>query len=158
MEIQACRKASFSTQKCGEAFCNSQYDSGKSNRGTFMLDHLELAVADLSHAVRFYKAALAPLGYGLRVTSTLQGFGVDMNSLDFWLREGSVSTPRPHFAFRCSSREFVDIAHRAALGAGGRNNGSPRLLTRIHPHYYAGFVFDPDGHNVEFVCHKEENP
>ncbi len=121
-----------------------------------MLDHLELAVADLHRASQFYSAALAPLGYELRVTGTLWGFGVDMDSLDFWLRHGPVSTPRPHFAFRCSSRDLVEAAHRAALDAGGTDNGVPQLLTRIHPHYYAGFVLDPDGHNVEFVCQRAQ--
>jgi catechol 2,3-dioxygenase-like lactoylglutathione lyase family enzyme len=121
-----------------------------------MLDHLELAVADLHRSVEFYSAALAPLGYQLRVTSEARGFGVDMHTLDFWLRQGPVSSPRPHFAFHCSARELVTSAHHAALAAGGTNNGTPQVLTRIHPHYYAGFVLDPDGHNVEFVCHKAD--
>jgi catechol 2,3-dioxygenase-like lactoylglutathione lyase family enzyme len=119
-----------------------------------MLDHLELAVADLECSAEFYRAALTPLGYRLQVTSETRGFGVNMGSLDFWLRQGTVSTPRPHFAFHCTARELVDAAHSAALAAGGNDNGTPQVLTRIHPSYYAGFVLDPDGHNVEFVCHK----
>jgi len=119
-----------------------------------MLDHLELAVSDLERAAEFYRAALAPLGYRLHVSSETRGFGTSMDTLDFWLRAAVVSTPPPHFAFHCTDRTLVDSAHRAALSAGGTDNGTPQLLTRIHPHYYAGFVLDPDGHNVEFVCHK----
>jgi catechol 2,3-dioxygenase-like lactoylglutathione lyase family enzyme len=119
-----------------------------------MLDHLELAVADLERSAAFYRTALSPLGYGLLVSSETRGFGVAMDALDFWLRKAPVSRPQPHFAFHCATRELVDSAHRAALIAGGTNNGDPQLLSRIHPHYYAGFVLDPDGHNVEFVCHK----
>jgi predicted lactoylglutathione lyase len=68
------------------------------------------------------------------------------------VRDGGPSSPRPHFAFGCATRELVDQAHRAALEAGGENNGAPALLAHIHPTYYAAFVRDPDGHNVEFVC------
>jgi catechol 2,3-dioxygenase-like lactoylglutathione lyase family enzyme len=118
-----------------------------------MIDHLELLTADLSAATAFYARALAPLGYVLRVTGAVNGFGADATRLDFWLRPGAASTPRPHFAFACASRSLVDASHRAALQAGATDNGAPRLLTHIHPTYYAGFVLDLDGHNVEFVCH-----
>jgi len=123
-----------------------------------MLDHLELAVSDLERSAEFYTAALAPLGYELHVTNETRGFGVSTGALDFWLRKAPVSCSQPHFAFQCSTRALVDSAHRAALAAGGTNHGDPRVLTRIHPHYYAGFVLDPDGHNVEFVCHKAATP
>lgn len=119
-----------------------------------MLDHLELAVSDLERSAEFYRTALLPLGYHLLVSNETRGFGVAMDALDFWLRKAPVSRPPPHFAFHCSTRDLVDSTHRAAIIAGGTNNGDPQLLTRIHPHYYAGFVLDPDGHNVEFVCHK----
>lgn len=121
-----------------------------------MLDHLELAVTNLDRSQEFYRTALAPLNYALRVSTAVRGFGSDMDSLDFWLKAGIVSTPQPHFAFRCATRKLVDASYDAAIGAGGTPNGAPQLLARIHPHYYAGFVLDPDGHNVEFVCQKPE--
>ena len=121
-----------------------------------MLDHLELSVSNLPRSTEFFRAALAPLGYELHVAAAANGFGVSMAALDFWLHEGEASTPRPHFAFHCARRALVDRAYRAALEAGGIDNGAPRLLPHIHEHYYAAFVRDPDGHNVEFVCHAAE--
>jgi catechol 2,3-dioxygenase-like lactoylglutathione lyase family enzyme len=118
-----------------------------------MIDHLELFTADIRRTSEFYRLALAPIGYSLRVEGKSNGFGADPAKLDFWVREGGPSSPRPHFAFGCATRGLVDQAHRAALEAGGENNGAPALLPHIHPTYYAGFVRDPDGHNVEFVCH-----
>ena len=120
-----------------------------------MLDHLELSVVDLERATSFYRAALAPLGYELRVDAATRGFGVDDATLDFWLREGEAARPAPHFAFNCPSRERVREAHHAALAGGGVDAGAPQLLPHIHPSYYAAFVLDPDGHKVEFVCHCE---
>jgi catechol 2,3-dioxygenase-like lactoylglutathione lyase family enzyme len=117
-----------------------------------MIDHLELLTSDLAVATEFYRGALGALGYSLRVEEKANGFGASADRLDFWLRPGEASTPRPHFAFFCSNRELVDASYRAAMKAGGRDNGAPQLLERIHPTYYAGFVLDPDGHNVEFVC------
>jgi catechol 2,3-dioxygenase-like lactoylglutathione lyase family enzyme len=118
-----------------------------------MIDHIELFVRDVERSARFFEHALAPLGYALRVRGPSIGFGSAPDRLDFWIREGTPSTPCPHFAFNCDTRARVIEAHRAALVAGGADNGAPSLLTRIHPSYFAGFVLDPDGHNVEFVCH-----
>jgi catechol 2,3-dioxygenase-like lactoylglutathione lyase family enzyme len=117
-----------------------------------MIDHLELLTSDLPIATAFYQQALAPLGYTLRVEGAAYGFGADPARLDFWLRPGTAATPRPHFAFFCASRALVDASHQAALAAGATDNGAPRVMAHIHPTYYAGFVLDPDGHNVEFVC------
>jgi catechol 2,3-dioxygenase-like lactoylglutathione lyase family enzyme len=119
-----------------------------------MIDHVELFVADTGASLPFFTAALAPLGYALHVQGPSNGFGTGMDALDFWLRPGGPSQPRPHLAFNCADRATVDAAHAAALAAGGRDNGAPAVLERIHPHYYAGFVQDPDGHNIEFVCHR----
>lgn len=121
-----------------------------------MIDHLELNVSNLEQAVAFYRGALAPLGYQHRVTGPSMGFGAASDRLDFWLRPGEASTPRPHFAFACATRALVVDAYEAALRAGGQDNGAPALLLRIHPTYFAGFVRDPDGHNVEFVCQAAE--
>jgi catechol 2,3-dioxygenase-like lactoylglutathione lyase family enzyme len=121
-----------------------------------MLDHLEINVADLERSAAFYRAALAPLGYDLRVSAEGRGFGVDARTLDFWLRRDEPARPPPHFAFNCANRALARRAHEAAVGAGGIDAGSPRLLPHIHANYFAGFVLDPDGHKVEFVCHAPE--
>jgi catechol 2,3-dioxygenase-like lactoylglutathione lyase family enzyme len=123
-----------------------------------VIDHLELSVTNLEQSTAFYRGALAPLGYDLHVPGPgpLVGFGVATDKLDFWLRSGDAATPRPHFAFHCTSRALVVEAYTAAMRAGGVDNGAPAVLTRIHPTYFAGFVRDPDGHNVEFVCHRAE--
>jgi catechol 2,3-dioxygenase-like lactoylglutathione lyase family enzyme len=119
-----------------------------------MIDHVELQVADAAASSRFFAAALAPLGYALHVQGPSNGFGTDLDTLDFWLKPGGPSEPRPHVAFNCTDRGTVDAAYAAALQGGGRDNGAPAVLERIHPNYYAGFVRDPDGHNIEFVCHR----
>ena len=119
-----------------------------------MIDHVELFVSDTTVATAFYAGALAPLGYALHVQGASNGFGTDADTLDFWVRPEGPSAPRPHVAFNCADRDIVDAAYAAAIVAGGIDNGVPALLTRIHPHYYAGFVRDPDGHNIEFVCHR----
>lgn len=118
-----------------------------------MIDHIEVLVSNPEHSTAFYQQTLAPLGYELHVSGPVLGFGSAPDRLDFWLRGGTPAIPAPHFAFGCATRAEVIEAHRAGLGAGGTDTGAPAVLTRIHPHYFAGFVRDPDGHNVEFVCH-----
>lgn len=118
-----------------------------------MIDHVELQVADVDASLRFFAAALAPLGYALHVQGASNGFGTSTAALDFWLKPGGPSEPRPHVAFNCPDRATVDAAHAAALAGGGRDHAAPAVLERIHPNYYAAFVRDPDGHNIEFVCH-----
>ena len=122
-----------------------------------MIDHLELSTNDPARSTAFYRAALAPLGYALHVEGRTNGFGVSPECLDFWVQGGGPATPRPHFAFNCATRALVDLAYPAALAAGGVDNGAPKLLPHIHPHYYSAFVRDPDGHNVEFVCHRPDD-
>ena len=117
-----------------------------------MIDHIEIQVLDPARSSEFYRRALAPLGYDLRVAGPSNGFGDDRAPPAFWFRAGGPAVPPPHFAFKCDTRDAVDRAYRAALDAGGLDNGAPAVLERIHPHYYAGFVRDPDGHNVELVC------
>lgn len=119
-----------------------------------MIDHVELQVADADASLRFFAAALAPLGYALHVQGPSNGFGTGMDALDFWLKPGGPSEPRPHVAFNCADRGTVDAAYAAALQGGGSDNRAPSVLEHIHAHYYAGFVRDPDGHNIEFVCHR----
>ena len=121
-----------------------------------MIDHVELFVANPDRSVTFFRAALQPLGYAVHVQGASNGLGANAASLDFWLRAGGPSQPPPHVAFQCGTRTVVAAAHAAALAAGGRDNGAPKLLPHIHPDYYAAFVHDPDGHNIEFVCHRNE--
>ena len=122
-----------------------------------MIDHVELHVSDPARTSAFFRGALAPIGYAQHVEGPISiGFGADAASLDFWVRAGGPSAPLPHVAFRCVRRALVDAAYRAALDAGGADNGAPKLLPHIHAAYYAGFVRDPDGPNIEFVCHAAE--
>jgi len=118
-----------------------------------MIDHTGVSVRDVLASKRFYAAALAPLGYSVLMEfGSAAGFGVPPKP-DFWIGEGAPNVPRVHVAFRASSRAEVDAFHRAALAAGGRDNGAPGLRPHYHAGYYGAFVLDPDGHNIEAVCH-----
>ena len=115
-----------------------------------MLDHIILQVSDLDRSRVFYRAALAPLGYEMVTEQAgFLGFGCEQ-LVDFWLTQGTVSAP-VHLAFCAASHPAVDAFHVAALAAGGRDHGAPGLRTHYHPDYYAAFVLDPDGHNIEAV-------
>jgi catechol 2,3-dioxygenase-like lactoylglutathione lyase family enzyme len=118
-----------------------------------LIDHLQLVVGDLAASKRFYLAALGALGI------PLSGEGKD----HFWADELFVSnrdskdaqgslTGRVHFAFQAKSREAVEAFHKAAVAAGGRDNGAPGIRA-YHPGYYGAFVIDPDGNNIEAVFH-----
>ncbi|MFC5069822.1 VOC family protein [Flaviflagellibacter deserti] len=127
-----------------------------------MIDHIGLGVGDYDKAKEFYSAALAPLGLSL-LTEVVQqdginkaaGFGRD-DEQAFWIGSEGKTTPPMHFAFIAESRAGVDGFYHAAMASGGRDNGAPGLREQYHPNYYAAFVFDPDGHNIEAVCHKPE--
>ena len=116
-----------------------------------MLDHVTLNVADYARSKAFYERALAPLGFGV-VTEDGEacGFGV-LHGDDFWIASGPVSGPA-HVAFAGVDNDAVATFHTAALAAGGRDNGAPGERD-YHPGYYAAYVLDPDGNNVEAVCH-----
>ena len=116
-----------------------------------MFDHVAVSVGDCEASSLFYQAALAPLGFH-RYPDTGQGVGFGDGEIDFWITEGAPLTGRFHVAFRAPDRAAVDAFHAAALAAGGRDNGPPGLRP-YHPQYYAAYVLDPDGHNVEAVCH-----
>ena len=129
-----------------------------------MLDHTGINVADFERSKAFYRAALAPLGYRLaKEKSNSCGFGaadpsgrvIDPGG-DFWIFAGTPHEPRVHVAFNAATRAEVDAFHAAALAAGGRDNGAPGLRPHYHPDYYGAFVLDPDGYNVEAVCHTSE--
>ncbi|HKW81913.1 MAG TPA: VOC family protein [Casimicrobiaceae bacterium] len=118
-----------------------------------MIDHAGLNVADIARSKAFYRAALAPLGYAtIAEGDDYAGFGIPPKP-DFWIGQGTPSVPPIHVAFRAESRGQVDAFYRVALAAGGRDNGGPGLRPHYHSNYYAAFVLDPDGHNVEAVCH-----
>ncbi len=125
-----------------------------------MIDHLGIPVKDIAASRRFYEAALAPLGYRVLGEET-NGLGnnvvlMGVDEVDFVIADGEPVTDGTHFAFRVETRAAVDGFHAAALAAGGRDNGAPGIRERYHPNYYAAFVIDPDGMNVEAVCHKPE--
>ena len=118
-----------------------------------MYDHIGLKTSDLASAVRFYGAALAPLGHVLCVhEETFAGLG-PKESPALWLyaHDGSAG-PGVHVAFTAPSRAAVDRFHAAGIAAGGRDNGQPGLRQDYSPNYYAAFLLDPDGNNVEAVC------
>jgi catechol 2,3-dioxygenase-like lactoylglutathione lyase family enzyme len=124
-----------------------------------MIDHVGFSVLDYARAKAFYERALAPLGYRLVMETTAQqtgkpaaGFGAG-GKPDFWIGgEGKLDKPL-HIAIVAEDRATVDAFYRAALAAGGRDTGSPGVRPHYHPNYYGAFVLDPDGHNIEAVCH-----
>jgi catechol 2,3-dioxygenase-like lactoylglutathione lyase family enzyme len=121
-----------------------------------MLDHIGLKVADYERAKQFYRDALAALGYTLMMEHGISGCGFGRDGKpDFWLQPGTPSGPL-HVAFAAADRTTVAAFHAAALRAGAKDNGGPGLRTEYHPSYYGAFVIDPDGNNVEAVCHRPE--
>lgn len=137
-----------------------------------MLDHMTFRVTDIARAKAFYSAALAPLGYNVcfegEFGSHILGFAYpdasqpDGKKADVWFIDGPspyggpAATSGCHLAWRAQSRAQVDAFHRAALAAGGRDNGAPGLRPEYHAHYYGAFVIDPEGNNIEAVCHSPE--
>ena len=126
-----------------------------------MIDHLGLPVRDLARATEFYLRALAPLGIAIVMEVSAEesghgaavGFGANFKPF-FWIGEApGLGGGHVHVAFLASSREAVDAFYRAALAAGGKDNGKPGLRPHYHANYYGAFVLDPDGHNIEAVCH-----
>jgi len=125
-----------------------------------MLDHIGFGVSDFSRSKAFYQRALAPLGYSLVMEVTPQesgghahaGFGDDRKPY-FWIGTAPRLSGQLHVAFAAKNRAAVDAFYSAALDAGGKDNGAPGLRPHYHPNYYGAFVLDPDGHNVEAVCH-----
>jgi catechol 2,3-dioxygenase-like lactoylglutathione lyase family enzyme len=124
-----------------------------------MIDHIGFPVSDYARSKSFYEKALAPLGYTLIMEiaetesgSPACGFGKG-GKPDFWIGgEGGLEGVL-HVALAADNRATVDAFYRAALAAGGRDNGAPGVRAHYHPNYYGAFVLDPDGHNVEAVCH-----
>jgi catechol 2,3-dioxygenase-like lactoylglutathione lyase family enzyme len=121
-----------------------------------MLDHMTLTVSDLARSKAFFLGALAPLGHGVIMEFPgVVGLGSRGRPF-FWIHPGRTGTDTVHVAFQCSDRKAVDAFHAAALEAGGKDNGAPGLRAHYHPAYYGAFVLDPDGNNIEAVCHTPE--
>jgi catechol 2,3-dioxygenase-like lactoylglutathione lyase family enzyme len=133
-----------------------------------MIDHLGLTVGDIARATEFFTAALEPLGYGIVMQVSAEetgkgaaiGFGPPGAAGDFqsgkpsfWIGEGDGTGAPAHVAFLAPSREAVDAFYRAALASGGTDNGPPGLRPHYHAGYYAAFVIDADGNNIEAVAH-----
>lgn len=126
-----------------------------------MIDHVGFPVSDFKRAKAFYATALAPLGYSLLMEATAEqtesgvpaaGFGKD-GKPDFWIgAEGALGKPI-HLCIVAADRAAVDAFYRAALDAGASDNGAPGIRAHYHPNYYGAFVRDPEGHNLEAVCH-----
>ncbi|MCE1185777.1 MAG: VOC family protein [Rhodocyclales bacterium] len=137
-----------------------------------MLDHMTFRVADIARAKAFYSAALEPLGYSLcfegQYGSNILGFAYpdptepDGKKADVWFIDGPspyggpAATSGCHLAWRAATRAAVDAFYAAAMAAGGKDNGPPGLRPNYHPNYYGAFVLDPEGNNIEAVCHLPE--
>jgi catechol 2,3-dioxygenase-like lactoylglutathione lyase family enzyme len=122
-----------------------------------MFDHVKFGVSNYEASKAFFLKALEPLGVEV-VSEGSPGYGVELaakgGASSLCLHQTDEKPAHLHVAFAADSREQVDAFYRAALDAGGRDNGAPGLRPRYHANYYAAFVFDPDGHNIEVVCHK----
>lgn len=129
-----------------------------------MIDHMGVSASDFEVSRRFYDAALGAIGARvvMEVTPAMtggiyHGIGYGKHGKpDFWLSNGGPKGSGIHIAFVAENRAEVDAFHAAAMAAGGRDNGAPGLRAHYHPGYYGAFVYDPDGINVEAVCHKPE--
>jgi catechol 2,3-dioxygenase-like lactoylglutathione lyase family enzyme len=126
-----------------------------------VIDHIGLPVRDIARATEFYLRALAPLGIAIIMEVSAEesghgaavGFGANFKPF-FWIGAApGLGGGHVHVAFLASSRAGVDAFYRAALAAGGKDNGPPGLRPHYHANYYGAFVLDPDGHNIEAVCH-----
>ena len=126
-----------------------------------MIDHIGFAVSNMERSKPFYVDALKPLGIGVAMEVTAEqtgaeahaGFGKD-NKAFFWIGGGQKPRGGTHLAFTAPTRADVDSFYRAALAAGGRDNGPPGLRPHYHPDYYGAFVLDPDGNNIEAACRR----
>jgi catechol 2,3-dioxygenase-like lactoylglutathione lyase family enzyme len=119
-----------------------------------MLDHVTIGVSNLTRARKFYDDALKPLGIERLYAEgqIFSGYGADKKAV-FWIGARDAVITGAHVAFTAPDRATVDAFHAAALAAGGRDNGGPGPRPKYHRHYYGAFVLDPDGHNIEAVCH-----
>jgi catechol 2,3-dioxygenase-like lactoylglutathione lyase family enzyme len=131
----------------------------EATKGVHMLDHITFGVWDFDRSTAFYDQAFAPLGVTRLVTvDPLHTNGVKVTGYGddrpwFWLAQEDTTRGKLHIALTAADRGAVDAFHAAALAAGGTDNGPPGLRPQYHADYYGAFVLDPDGHNIEAVCH-----
>jgi catechol 2,3-dioxygenase-like lactoylglutathione lyase family enzyme len=125
-----------------------------------MFDHVGFPVSDVARSRAFYVAALAPLGFApvmdikKEQTGGYEGTGFGPPGRpQLWIGSGGRHAGTTHIAFTASARALVDAFYKAAIAAGGRDNGAPGLRPHYHANYYGAFVLDPDGYNIEAVCH-----
>jgi len=135
-----------------------ELDAASERRETLaMIDHIIIGVSNLDSAKEFYGAALKPLGYSVGFGGDWgAGFKSGEGAPDFWIRPEEKVAP-VHVAFQVGDRDLVGAFYAAAIAAGGKDNGEPGLRPHYHKTYYAAFVLDADGHNIEAVCHKPES-
>jgi catechol 2,3-dioxygenase-like lactoylglutathione lyase family enzyme len=128
-----------------------------------MIDHTGVSASDFEKSKTFYTQTLSAIGYALLLEfpasvtghTDVAGYG-EPPKADFWVSKGEPNRPPAHVAFRVSHRAMVDAFYKAALAASGRDNGAPGTRPHYHEHYYSAFVLDPDGNNIEAVCHSPE--
>lgn len=134
-----------------------------------MIDHTGLIVSDFEKSKLWYSKALAPLGYAklmefsaeITGSTEVAGFGeIETKKPDFWISLATLERPlnksKTHIAFRAENQQQVDAFYQEAINAGGADNGAPGPRPHYHKDYYGAFVLDPDGHNIEAVCHISE--
>lgn len=138
-----------------------------------MLDHMTFRVSDITRTKAFYGAVLAPLGYSLNLEGSYAGMNMlgfahpddtepDGKKVDVWFVDGkspygnSPATTSCHMCWRAKRRSEVDAFYKAAIAAGGKDFGAPGLRPHYHANYYGAFVIDPEGNNIEAVCHLPE--
>ena len=121
-----------------------------------IIDHIGFAISDSKKSDDFYSKALAPLGIEkIMEYEGWMGFGKN-GKPEFWIGKAPEIQKPMHIAFTADNREQVNQFYEAAIAAGGKDNGKPGIRAEYHPNYYGAFVFDPDGHNIEAVCHTPE--
>lgn len=121
-----------------------------------IIDHIGIPVSDYKTSRAFYTKALAPLGYEVVMeVDGAAGYGVN-GKPDFWIGQAESTANPTHVAFKAGNREQVRKFYDAAIAAGGKDNGPPGIREMYHPNYYGAFVLDPDGYNIEAVCHDPE--
>ena len=122
-----------------------------------MLDHVTIGVSDIERSRSFYDLALRPLGITRLYAEgeTASGYGIAPKAF-FWISWRGLPQTGAHIAFTAQDRAVVDRFHAEAIAAGGRDNGAPGIRPNYHPGYYGAFVLDPDGHNIEAVCHARQ--
>jgi catechol 2,3-dioxygenase-like lactoylglutathione lyase family enzyme len=119
-----------------------------------MLDHVTIGVSNIGHSTRFYDQALRPLGVARLYGEVEQfaGYGISPKAF-FWIGRRDTPQTGAHIAFAAPDRATVDRFYQEAIAAGGKDNGQPGMRPNCHANYYGAFVLDPDGHNIEAVCH-----